>query len=154
MSRKVIWCGPEDEAALDLRPVCRDTGDFALTGVAGGSAFETFLALRDNLLPWIAEYSPAELLTADNPPMFLDYHDFTLTPTEPADAYYTHSPGFGVGFLQRAKSLARGVSPAFLRPGGRRLSRLATISDRKTALCRAPAVNEPMIGFAATPIRV
>lgn len=78
---------------------------FGLRGVADRSAFEVFLALRDDLRDWIAEYSPAELLTEDDPPMFLDYVDFTLTPTNPANSYYTHSPGFGVGYFQRAKAL-------------------------------------------------
>ena len=40
----------------------RDVGDFA-----------QFLARRDEILPWIAEYSPYALLTADDPPVYLIY---------------------------------------------------------------------------------
>lgn len=33
--------------------------------------FAAFLAARDTLLPWIAEYSPDALVTADDPPVYL-----------------------------------------------------------------------------------
>ena len=70
-----------------------------------GKRFELFLAARPRLKPWIERYSPSALLSSDDPPIFLDYLDFSLTPNEPLGAYYTHSPGFGVGFAQRAKEI-------------------------------------------------
>jgi acetyl esterase/lipase len=35
------------------------------------SQFDEFLARRDTILPWIAEYSPYALVTADDPPIYL-----------------------------------------------------------------------------------
>ena len=35
--------------------------------------FDEFLAGREKILPWIAEYSPYALVTADDPPIYLLY---------------------------------------------------------------------------------
>jgi hypothetical protein len=37
--------------------------------------------------------------------MFLDYRNFSLTPFEPLDGYYTHSPRFGIGFQYLARQV-------------------------------------------------
>ena len=37
------------------------------------SQFQQFLEGRDKILPWIKEYSPYELATSDDPPIFLSY---------------------------------------------------------------------------------
>ena len=39
----------------------------------GKSQFQEFLEGREKILPWIKEYSPYELVTADDPPVFLFY---------------------------------------------------------------------------------
>jgi acetyl esterase/lipase len=69
--------------------------------------FAKFVAARDRLLPWIRRYSPAALVRREGPPIFLDYLDFSLTPCEALDAYFTHSPGFGVGFAAECARLGR-----------------------------------------------
>lgn len=69
----------------------------------GRSRFDAFVAARGRLLPWIAEYSPAAMLRRDTPAIFMDFLQLSLTPSEPLDAYYTHSPGFGVGLMQEAR---------------------------------------------------
>ncbi|MES2390109.1 MAG: alpha/beta hydrolase, partial [Acidobacteriota bacterium] len=66
-------------------------------------SFAAFLAQRDQLRPWINAYSPAALLTKTSAPIFLDYLNFGLQPYDPASGYYTHSPRFGIGFLELAK---------------------------------------------------
>jgi hypothetical protein len=33
--------------------------------------FEAFLAAREKILPWIAEYSPYALVSSDDPPVYL-----------------------------------------------------------------------------------
>jgi acetyl esterase/lipase len=38
------------------------------------TAFDEFLARRDTILPWIAEYSPYALVTSDDPPVYLEYN--------------------------------------------------------------------------------
>jgi acetyl esterase/lipase len=70
-----------------------------------GKRFDAFIEARPRLLPWLSSYSPSALLSSDDPPLFLDYLDFSLTPNEPLEAYYAHSPGFGIGFSHRAASV-------------------------------------------------
>lgn len=69
----------------------------------GIKGFEAFLAARQRLLPWIREYSPAALLSRSSAPIFLDYRNISLVPFEPLGGYYTHSPRFGIGFLNLAR---------------------------------------------------
>ncbi len=107
------WVGPE-----------LDFGGYAF-GFSDGrgrkASFEKFLAARDRILPWINEYSPAALLQRDGPPLFLDYRDVTLH--KPLADYYTHSPRFGLGFLELAQKMGR---ECHLRYPGREDARYAT----------------------------
>lgn len=91
----LAWAGPE----IRYGPHA-----FAIAGASSDERFESFLASRGRLLPWINRYSPAALLTKEDGPFFLDYRDFNLLPSEPADAYFTHSPGFGLGFAGKARA--------------------------------------------------
>ncbi|MDQ8181558.1 alpha/beta hydrolase [Pelagicoccus sp. SDUM812005] len=69
----------------------------------GLDSFETFLAERENILPWIEEYSPYALLTADDPATYLYY---TIKPgTGKNKGDYTHSASFGTGLLERLQEL-------------------------------------------------
>jgi hypothetical protein len=77
---------------------------FGIAAAGRASAFDAFLGARERLQPWIEASSPAALLSADDGPFFLDYRGFSPTPCEPLDAYYTHSPGFGVGFQKLAEA--------------------------------------------------
>ncbi|MEP4078381.1 alpha/beta hydrolase fold domain-containing protein [Haloferula sp.] len=65
--------------------------------------FAEFLADRDEILPWIEQYSPYALLTADDAPTYLYY----ITPPNPgaAEKDPTHSANFGVGLQERCKQL-------------------------------------------------
>lgn len=77
------------------------------------SAFQQFLDNRDEILPWIKEYSPYELATRDDPPVFLHY---TLPPEigqKQKDP--THTANFGVKLDEKLKSL--GVESHFWYPG-------------------------------------
>jgi hypothetical protein len=59
----------------------------------GKEGFDAFLVARDSILPWIKEYSPYELVSSDDPPIYLYY---TRAPgTEKISVDYTHSPSFG-----------------------------------------------------------
>jgi hypothetical protein len=74
---------------------------FAIAAPGDGRAgFERFLRAREGLLPWIGEYSPAELVAPGTPAILLDYGWISLTPTRPESDYYTHSPRFGMGFCE------------------------------------------------------
>lgn len=84
------WVGPE----LTYGPHA-----FGLQNNAAG--FIEFLQRRAEFAAWFEKLSPAALLTCDDPPVFL-YYGGSLTPTEPLNSYYTHSPRFGIGFKAEA----------------------------------------------------
>lgn len=60
----------------------------------GISAFPAFLAAREKLLPWIAEYSPYALVNAGDPPVYLSYSAPPALGQEQRDP--THTSNFGV----------------------------------------------------------
>jgi len=101
------WVGPE---------ITYGAHAFGLGLKRTPAIFQRFVDERERLLPWIREYSPSALVQREGPPLFLDYLDFSLTPCEALDAYYTHSPRFGLGFLGRCQSVGR---PCYLRYEGR-----------------------------------
>lgn len=75
------------------------------------SQFDEFYASRERLLPWIAEYSPYALVTADDPAVYLIYSE---APSElPKDP--THSANFGVKLQEHLK--ATGVACELVYPG-------------------------------------
>lgn len=66
--------------------------------------FELLIENRDKHLPWIKEYSPIELVSSDDPPIYLRYKKDTQAPTvgEPQpDA--THSGIFGIKLAEKLK---------------------------------------------------
>ena len=77
------------------------------------SSFQQFLDSRDEIMPWIKEYSPIELVTADDPPVYIYY---TVPPglgkkqNDP-----THTSNFGVKLQERMK--ATGVECDVMYPG-------------------------------------
>lgn len=79
----------------------------------GKKDFAHFLAERKNILPWIAEYSPYDLASKDDPPVALYY------PTPPAMGEAqndpTHSANFGVGLKRRCDEL--GIPCEFVHTG-------------------------------------
>jgi acetyl esterase/lipase len=65
----------------------------------GYGSFNTFLADRDEILPWINEYSPYALVTPDDPPVHLSYKLAPAVGKEQQDP--THSANFGVKLKER-----------------------------------------------------
>jgi acetyl esterase/lipase len=88
---------------------------FGFTGdrKKGVSQFQEFLAGREKILPWIKEYSPYELATADDPPVFLFYSAPPALGQEQKDP--THSANFGLKLQERLRSL--GVPCYLVYPG-------------------------------------
>lgn len=86
--------------------------------------FAQFLAARERLLPWIAEYSPYQLASADDPPVYLSY------PTPPSLGHDqkdpTHTANFGVELQEHLREL--GVPCELAYPGAPDV-RHATIAD-------------------------
>jgi hypothetical protein len=79
----------------------------------GFGNFGKFLAGRENILPWIAEYSPYELITAGDPPIFLQYGDVPALGQEQKSG--PHGSNFGVEFAEKCRRL--GVECEFVYPG-------------------------------------
>jgi hypothetical protein len=65
------------------------------------SQFDVFLAGREEILPWIKEYSPYELVTSDDPPVGLYYGGPPMMGKETTDP--THSANFGQGLAEKCK---------------------------------------------------
>jgi acetyl esterase/lipase len=77
------------------------------------SQFADFLAGREKILPWIAEYSPYALVTSDDPPIYLSYSAPPALGQEQKDP--THTSNFGVKLQERCK--AAGVACELFYPG-------------------------------------
>ena len=78
---------------------------FAEKGRARPAEFELLMANREKVMPWIKEYSPIELVTSDDPPIYLDYPNQKTPPavgqveTDP-----THSAMYGVQLAEKLQS--------------------------------------------------
>jgi acetyl esterase/lipase len=79
----------------------------------GKKTFAQFLAERESILPWIAEYSPYALASKDDPPVALFYNTSPAMGTNQKDP--THSANFGIGLQQRCKEL--GIKCEVIHPG-------------------------------------
>ena len=77
------------------------------------AAFAEFLEKRDTILPWIAEYSPYALVTADDPPIYMTYGEPPALGKEQRDP--THTSNFGVKLQEHCK--ANGVECELVYPG-------------------------------------
>jgi acetyl esterase/lipase len=75
--------------------------------------FAEFLAHRDEVLPWIKEYSPIGLVTADDPPVYLFYSSAPALGQEQKDP--THTSNYGVKLQEKCQSV--GVGCELLYPG-------------------------------------
>lgn len=67
------------------------------------AGFESFLAAREAILPWIAEYSPYALVTKDDPPVYLTYGKAPAMGKDEPDP--THTANFGVGLQAHMKDI-------------------------------------------------
>ncbi len=77
------------------------------------SQFEQFFQGREEILPWIQEYSPYALVTADDPPVFLTYSAPPALGEEQKDP--THTANFGVKLQEKCRSV--GVTCCVVYPG-------------------------------------
>ncbi len=89
---------------------------FAAPGRSRAEEFDLLIANREKVLPWIKEYSPIELVSSDDPPIYLDYPRQKEPPEigkqEPDP---THSAMYGVQLAKRLK--AAGVEVVLSYPG-------------------------------------
>lgn len=75
--------------------------------------FAEFLAAREQILPWIKEYSPIEHVTSDDPPVYLTYSSAPALGKEQKDP--THTSNYGVKLQEKCKSV--GVECELVYPG-------------------------------------
>lgn len=97
------------------------------------SQFDEFLAKRDTILPWIAEYSPYALVTSDDPPIYLFFSAPPALGQEQKDP--THTANFGVKLQEHCKK--NGVACELVYPGAPNVKHTTT-QDYLIATLKAP----------------
>ncbi len=75
--------------------------------------FAEFLEHREEVLPWIKEYSPIEHVTSDDPPVYLFYSSEPALGQEQKDP--THTANYGVKLQEKCKAI--GVECELVYPG-------------------------------------
>ena len=93
---------------LPSTEICTNAIRWDAFGFAGDkeknlSQFDEFLAKRETILPWIAEYSPYALVTADDPPIYMIYSAPPALGQDQKDP--THTSNFGVKLQEHCKSI-------------------------------------------------
>ena len=111
-----LWCAAVTGAQTSLDP--QQMKEWTPNSRYGGHAFdagkfEDFLAKRDEILPWIQEYSPYALVSKGDPPVYLLYSAPPAIGHEQKDP--THTSNFGVKLQEHCQSI--GVSCELNYPG-------------------------------------
>ncbi len=87
---------------------------FGFAGPWRPDIFQRFYDARERVLPWIREYSPFELVSADDPPVYMEYAAAPAGLGQP-EKDPTHSATFGVKFQERLREV--GVEAYLVYPG-------------------------------------
>ncbi len=121
-----LWCAAVDGAQTSLDP--QQLKEWTPNSRYGGHAFgfmdpdnlksrdtrfAEFLAAREQVLPWIKEYSPYEHVSADDPPVYLNYRSEPAIGQEQKDP--THTANYGVKLQEALR--AAGVECELVYPG-------------------------------------
>jgi len=102
--------GPQ--TTLDPKQMKEWTPNSKYGGHAFGKPnFAVFLAERESILPWIAEFSPYALVTADDPSVHLTFSAPPAMGKVQKDP--THSANFGVGLQRRCKEVGVGCEVVY-----------------------------------------
>jgi acetyl esterase/lipase len=89
---------------------------FAAPGRQRGEEFDLLIANREKVLPWIKEYSPIELVSSDDPPIYLAYPNQKAPPAVgQKEADPTHSAMYGVKLAEKLQSA--GIEAVVAYPG-------------------------------------
>ncbi len=96
------------------------------------SQFDEFLAKRDTILPWIAEYSPYALVTAEDAPIYMSYSAPPALGQEQKDP--THTANFGVKLQEHCQK--NSVACELVYPGAPDV-KYATTADYLIATLKA-----------------
>jgi acetyl esterase/lipase len=113
-SRPCAAAGMAAQTSLDPQQMKAWIPNILYGGHAFGfRSFKEFLAGRETILPWIAQYSPYALISAGDPPIFLRYGDVPALGQEQKSG--PHGSNFGVEFAE--KCWRTGVECEFRHPG-------------------------------------
>ena len=142
-----LWCAAVSapQTTLDPQQMKEWTPNSRYGGHAFGfkgdpkkklSQFDEFLANREKILPWIAEYSPYALVTKDDPPVAM----FFGTPPAMGQTQKdpTHTANFGVKLQEHCKEF--GVPCTLVYPGAPDV-KYPTALDYLLAKLKAPAAK-------------
>ncbi|REK15787.1 MAG: alpha/beta hydrolase [Planctomycetota bacterium] len=89
---------------------------FAAPGRNRAQEFDLLIENREKVLPWIKEYSPIELVSSDDPPIYLDYPRQKTPPkVGQKESDPTHSAMYGVQLAKRLDGV--GVEAIVSYPG-------------------------------------
>ena len=119
-----LWCAAVSapQTTLDPQQMKEWTPNSTYGGHAFGftgdkekkrSRFEVFLAGREKILPWIAEYSPYALVTKDDAPVAMYFGGAPAIGQEQKDP--THTANFGLKLQEHCKAI--GVPCELVYPG-------------------------------------
>jgi acetyl esterase/lipase len=111
-----LTCAAVDGAQTSLDPT--ELREWIPNAIYGGHAFgfagqgrkrpdefELLIKNREKVLPWIKEYSPIELVTSDDPPVYLNYPNQKQPPAVGAETQDpTHSAVYGIKLAEKLKS--------------------------------------------------
>jgi len=102
-----LYCAAVNNAqtTLDPQQMKEWTPNSKYGGHAFGiNAFDQFLAEREKILPWIAEYSPYALVSAEDPPVYLYYKGAAPAIGKPQKDP-THTANFGLKLQEHCVKL-------------------------------------------------
>ena len=111
-----LWCAAVvgAQTSLDPQQMKQWTPNSRYGGHAFGKAnFAQFLSDREEILPWITEYSPYALVSNDDPPVYLTYSRPPALGKDQKDP--THTSNFGVKLQEQCEAI--GVSCELVYPG-------------------------------------
>jgi acetyl esterase/lipase len=113
-TRVLCVAATEPQTTLDPRQMKEWIPNIAYGGHAFGQEdFARFLAERESILPWISEYSPYSLVSADDPPVYLFYRNAPAIGKERDNP--VHSANFGVKLQEHCLEI--GVTCELVYPG-------------------------------------
>lgn len=140
-----LWCAAVNGAQTTLDPQqmkewtpnsrygSHAFGIFKKVNGKDAQDFEAFLAQREQILPWIAEYSPYALVSKDDPEIYLFYSAPPAMCQEQKDP--THTSNFGVKLQEKLRSVK--VDCELVYPGAPEV-RHAQIHDYLIAKLKGP----------------
>lgn len=112
-------------------------GGHAFSKTGEWKTFDDFLAAREKILPWIAEYSPYALVSSDDPPVFLYYSAPPGLGKDQPDP--THTSNFGVKLQEHCRE--NGVQCELMYPGATGVKH-ETAESYLIDVLKAPRANQ------------